>query len=106
MTPRAQEISAFIMSDVIFSYNVMSFGLRNAPATFQQLMNRVVARLQGVTVYLDDVVIFSDSWEWHLGHTASLFSCFREAGLTNQQLTHWCFFLVSYALDLKHIKGR
>lgn len=41
LTPRAQEISSFITPFGLFSYSVMSFGLRNAPATFQRLMNRV-----------------------------------------------------------------
>uniref|UniRef100_A0A8C1I8K6 Gypsy retrotransposon integrase-like protein 1 n=1 Tax=Cyprinus carpio TaxID=7962 RepID=A0A8C1I8K6_CYPCA len=82
LTKRAQEISTFITSEGLFSYNVMSFGLRNAPATFQRLMNRVVSGLEGVAVYLDDVVVFSDSWEQHLEHVADLFSQFEEAGLT------------------------
>ncbi len=76
LTQRAQEISAFITSEGLFSYNVMSFGLRNAPATFQRLMNRVVFGLEGVAVYLDDVVVFSDSWDQHLSRIADLFFSF------------------------------
>ena len=66
LTPRAQEISAFITPSGLYSYKVMSFGLRNAPATFQRLMNGVVAGLEGVAVYLDDVVVYSDTWEQHI----------------------------------------
>lgn len=40
----------------------MSFGLRDAPARFQRLMNLVVAGLDGCAVYLDDVVVFSDTF--------------------------------------------
>src|SRR4029434_996346 len=54
LTPRAQEVSAFITPSGLFSYRVMSFGLRNAPATFQRLMNRVISGLEGCGVYLDD----------------------------------------------------
>ena len=56
LTPRAREISSFIIPFGLFSYSVMSFGLRNAPAMFQRLMNTLVAGLNGYAVYLDDVV--------------------------------------------------
>ncbi|KAG1935376.1 gag-pol fusion protein [Pimephales promelas] len=61
LTRRAQEISSFVTPSGLYSYKVMSFGLRNAPATFQRLMNRVVSGLDGCAVYLDDLVVFSDS---------------------------------------------
>ncbi len=59
LTERAREISAFSMPSGLFSYEVISFGLRNAPATFQRLMNRVISGLMGFTVYLDDVIMYS-----------------------------------------------
>jgi len=73
LTPRAKEISAFITPSGLYSYNIMSFGLRNAPATFQRLMNQVVAGLEGCAVYLDDVVVYSDMWEQHVERIRSLF---------------------------------
>ncbi len=60
-----REISAFIVPSGLFSYKVMSFGLRNAPATFQRLMNRVISGLRGCAVYLDDVVVYSQTWDEH-----------------------------------------
>ncbi len=56
LSQRAQEISSFVIPSGLYSYRVMSFGLRNAPATFQRLMNRVVSGLEGCAVYLDDLV--------------------------------------------------
>lgn len=82
LTPRAREISAFITPSGLYSYNVMSFGLRNAPATFQRLMNQVVAGLDGCAVYLDDVVVYSDTWEQHIERIHSLFVRLRAANLT------------------------
>lgn len=54
LTQRAKEISAFITPSGLYAYEVMGFGLRNAPATFQRLMNMVVNGLEGWAVYLDD----------------------------------------------------
>lgn len=59
-THRACECSAFVTPSGLYTYLVMSFGLRNAPATFQCLMNRVVFGLVGCAVYLDDVVVYAD----------------------------------------------
>lgn len=73
LTSRAQEISAFVIPSGLFSYKVMSFGLRNAPATFQRLMNRVIAGLEGCAVYLDDVVIYSDTCLEHKCQIRALF---------------------------------
>lgn len=47
----AQEVSAFIMLLGLYCYRVMLFGLKNAPATFQRLMNHVVSGLKGCSVY-------------------------------------------------------
>ena len=82
LTPRAREISAFKTPSGLFSYTVMGFGLRNAPATFQRLMNMVVNRLEGCAVYLDDVVIYSNTWEDHLSRIRALFERFANANLT------------------------
>ena len=82
LSKRAQEISAFITPSGLYSYSVMSFGLRNAPAMFQRLMNRVVAPLEGCAVYLDDVVIYSNTWESHLDRIRALFRRLSWAGLT------------------------
>jgi len=60
LTERGHEVS-FILPEGLCSYCLMSFGLRNAPATFQRLINPVVG-LKRVTVYLDDVVV-GETWE-------------------------------------------
>lgn len=82
LTKRAGEIAAFITPFGLFSYTVMPFGLRNAPATFQRLMNRVVSGLEGCAVYLDDVVVYSDSWEEHICRVQALFQRLVWARLT------------------------
>ncbi len=47
LTSRAKELSAFVTPDSFLQYTVMPFGVRNAPATFQQLVNRVLSGLIG-----------------------------------------------------------
>ena len=82
MSERASEVSAFITPTGLYSYKVMPFGLRNAPATFQRLMNRVIGDMSGCAVYLDDVVVYSDSWEKHVERIEELFTRLAGARLT------------------------
>ena len=82
LTERAREVSAFITPKGLYAYKVMSFGLRNAPATFQRLMNQVTAHLEGCAVYLDDVVLSSDTWTSHLDRIRQLFTRLAQANLT------------------------
>jgi hypothetical protein len=68
LTDRAKLKSAFISRYGLYQFLVMPFGLTNAPATFQRLMDLVLAGLNWVEcmVYLDDIIIFSRTWEEHL----------------------------------------
>ena len=51
----------------------MPFGLNGAPTTFQRLINEVVRDLEKYAhAYLDDMVVFSDSWIEHLGHLETI----------------------------------
>ena len=49
----------------LFEYTRMPFGLRNAGCTFQRLLDRLFGHLDGVLIYLDDVLIVSKSWDEH-----------------------------------------
>jgi cleavage and polyadenylation specificity factor subunit 1 len=57
----------------LFEFLQMTFGLRNAGNTFQQQMDRIMAGLDFVFVYLDDVIIGSHSVEEHVQHLRILF---------------------------------
>jgi hypothetical protein len=83
MDPRDREKTAFISDQGLFEFNVMPFGLCNAPATFQRLMDAVLAGLKWTTclVYLDDIIIFSRTFEEHLDRLRGVFERIQEAKL-------------------------
>ena len=67
----------------LFEFNQVPFGLTNAPATFSRLMDKVLDGLAWETClyYLDDVIIFSSTWEEHLNRLRDVFLRLRAAGL-------------------------
>ena len=66
-------------SGQLFEFNQVSFGLCNAPATFSRLMDRVLAGLHWETClfYLDDIIVFSSTWEEHLARLREVFERLR-----------------------------
>ena len=82
LTARAKEVSAFVMLDGLYQYKVMPFGMKNAPATFQRLINGVLSGLDGCEAYIDDVVVYSNTWEQHLLQIRSLMYRLTDAKLT------------------------
>jgi hypothetical protein len=66
-----------------FEYNVVPFGLCNAPAAFQHLMNDVLREYLDVfvVIYLDNVLIYSESASEHKRHVRMVLEKLRQAGL-------------------------
>ncbi len=81
LTDQAKE-SAFVTPDNFLQYKVMPFGVRNAPDTFQRLVNSVLYGMHGCEAYLDDVVLYSNTWTDHLSQIRELFSHLAAANLT------------------------
>ena len=87
MHPSAKEKTAFVTPQGLYEFRVMPFGLTNAPGVFQRLMQQVIMGLKPtsspdfVSVYLDDILVFSRSLEDHLNHLRMVITRLVEVGL-------------------------
>ena len=63
MEENCKEKTTFICRYGTYQFEVMPFGLMNAPFTFQRMMDQVFQNLGFVRVYLDDVVVYSSDKE-------------------------------------------
>ena len=79
----SREKTAFVTHEGLFEFNVLPFGLCNAPATFQRMMDTILAGLKWscTLVYLDDIIIYSATFDQHLKDLAAVFDRLREANL-------------------------
>lgn len=83
MDPKHREKTAFITPDGLYEFNVMPFGLCNAPATFERFMDTILRGLKWeiCLCYLDDVVIFGRTFDEHNTRLATVLECLHNAGL-------------------------
>ena len=95
--------TAFCTMEGLFQFRVVPFGLCNAPASFQRLMDLVLAGLQwsDCLVYLDDVIVLGRAIVEHLHNLQLVLQCFREAGLRLKPSK--CSFFQSQVNYLGHI---
>ena len=82
LTKRAKELSAFVTPSGLYQYKVMAFGMKNSPATFQRLINSVTGGSDGCDAYIDDAIIYSDTWEEHLSTIRQFYDRLSDAKLT------------------------
>ena len=88
-----------------YEFKVLSFGLTNAPATFQAVMNRMFGHLhEFCVVYLDDILIFSKTPEEHEKHLDTVLQILEREGLYAKLKK--CDFNKPELLYLGHIIGR
>ena len=76
--------TAFVTHHGQFQWRRMPFGLSTAPASFQRALDMVLTQFKWKTclVYLDDVIIFSNSVEEHIRHVDEILTALEEAGVT------------------------
>jgi hypothetical protein len=63
--------------DWLYQWKFLPFGLKNAPAEFQRVMDRVFSGLEFVKCYIDDIIVFSTSAQKHRTHLADVFARLR-----------------------------
>ena len=103
LSPESQPKSAFVVGGPKggkWEFKRCPFGLTQAPAYFQMLVNKVLEGLNFAFGYLDDILVFSKDMEQHLQHVRTLFERLREANL---KLTkRKCNFLKAHVQYLGH----
>ena len=104
LDPEAKAKSAFVAFGRQYAYNVMPFGMVNSSATFQRLVDEVLRDCNSFCrQYIDDIAIFSNSWQEHLVHVDTVLTKLQEAGLTVKPSK--CIFACQQVTYLGHTVG-
>lgn len=101
-----REKTAFTTGRGLYQWRSMPMGLTNSPATFQRMMELVLRGLpwQVCMVYLDDVLIYSPTFEDHFSSLREVFSRIQAAGLRlNPQK---CHLAQDHVVFLGHVVSR
>ena len=103
LDPATSAKSAFVTHQGLHEFVRMPFGMCNAPATFQRLMEVVLAGLlwKNCFVYIDDVLVCSNTFEEHLTHLKEVLSRLQQAGLRLKAKK--CLFLRDEVSYLGHV---
>ena len=88
-----QDKTAFVCHAGLFRYKRMPSGLTNAPASFQRTLDILLSRYkwQSCLIYLDDVIIYSNTVDDHFNHVDKILSALNAAGIS-LKLRKWEFF--------------
>ena len=99
VAPQDRENTAFCTRTSLYQFNVMPFGISSAPAIFQRMINRVLHGIEGKysMAYLDDILVFSKTFEDHIEHLKDVFSRLKKADLClNKKKCHFVKKEVAY----------
>lgn len=98
--------TAFVTPDGLYEFNVMPFGLCNAPATFERMMDSVLRGLKWhiCLCYLDDIVVFAPDFATHLERLNHVLTCLKNAQL--QLNLKKCSFAARKLTILAHVVSK
>ncbi|GBM03940.1 Retrovirus-related Pol polyprotein from transposon 17.6 [Araneus ventricosus] len=104
LSENAQRLAAFFTSFGTYRPLRMSFGLKNAPYFFSRLMAELLGGCEEFAVpYLDDIAIFSETWEGHLKHLGRVLELIAKGKLTIKPTK--CKFAQDHVKYLGHVVG-
>ena len=78
------EKTAFVTTDGTYDFLRMSFGMKNSGATLVRGMRKILAGMNNVDSYIDDLIIHTNDWQAHLQVSEELLRRLRKAGLTEK----------------------
>ncbi|XP_022095014.1 uncharacterized protein LOC110981615 [Acanthaster planci] len=96
--------TAFVTAEGLYHFKVLPFGMVNAPAVFSRMMRKLLSGLDHVINYIDDILIFTETWEEHTERLREVLQRVRRAGLTARPSK--CFVAFESLEFLGHVVGR
>ena len=81
VSERAKQLIAFASTQGLFTFNYMPFGLCNAGATFQRVIEKIIKGVDNSTAYIDDLLTFSGSFDKHLEHLRTIFDRLKQCNV-------------------------
>lgn len=73
---------AFITHAGLFQFRVMPFGVMNASAVFSRMMRRLLKGMSNTVNYIDDILLYTETWDEHMILLNEVFKRLKHAGLT------------------------
>ena len=106
MDPATKHKTAFITQNGVYEWKRLGMGLKNSCVSFQMIMTQVLRGLnwKNLLVYVDDICVFSKSFDEHLVHMQQLFNRLRNAGLTLNPKK--CKFAAKHVQFLGHVLSK
>ncbi|GBM56847.1 Retrovirus-related Pol polyprotein from transposon 297 [Araneus ventricosus] len=101
-----REKTACVTPEGLYEFKVMPFGLCNAPATFERMMDNLLRHLKWsmCLCYLDDIIVFSETFKDHISQLRIVLKCIQEAGLVLNPKK--CLFAAREVKILGHLVSR
>ena len=103
VAPEDREKTAFCTRTSLYQFNVLPFGIASAPAIFQRMISKVLHGIEGkyYMAYIDNILIYSETFEDHLKHLEDVFVRLEKANLCLNKKK--CHFVKSEIEYLGHI---